>query len=271
MKGFRELPGVTMRRIDRVMYGMAAVDDFPELEQIFLEESERLLPGDCICWNNWKPDWSGVLSVRCNDIGYADWFEDHQETFHEVIGHHPFIAEGLLADLHDHTLRMSDVIQIGAFKENPLYREVYRHVDSLYHMSYVPAKLRDRSICLTWNRKAMDFSERDRQLLDYLGMRLDVICRHLEEKQRLEMSWKQLCGIVNAKWSAGSAEALRAKDGLLLAELLRGKTRKVIARDSGIRVDTLDKRLGAIREQLGLENHNQLMCALAALKPPEIP
>jgi hypothetical protein len=41
-----------------------------------------------------------------------------------------------------------------------------------------------------------------------------------------------------------------------------------VATEMGIRQDSLDKRLGAIREKLGLENHHQLLSASAALRNP---
>ncbi|MFT3990467.1 MAG: hypothetical protein QM680_03560 [Luteolibacter sp.] len=266
MKRFREVSGSTARRIDRIMMGMSSLDDFGDLERLFLAESEKLLPADCICWNNWSLDWRGLVSQRCNEVGYTKWLDQHQEVFHEVVGYHPMIVGGHLPKSYKQVLRMSDVIRLSEFRKNPLFREIYRHMDSEYQLSHAPVKLEDRRVVLTWNRRAMDFSERDRQMLHYLGRRLNAISLHLEERQRLEGSWKRLCQFVDAKWSAGSVKTLKLKDGLLLAELLGGKSRAEIAKESGIRVDSLDKRLGVIRECLGLENHRQLLRALAELK-----
>lgn len=51
----------------------------------------------------------------------------------------------------------------------------------------------------------------------------------------------------------------------LLKKLLKSGTRSGIARELGIRRDSVDKRFGSIRERLGLENHHQLLSALADL------
>ena len=56
-------------------------------------------------------------------------------------------------------------------------------------------------------------------------------------------------------WS-GSVASLGTKDTLLLSDLLKSRTRSEIARRMGIRRDSVDKRQGAIRERLGLENHH---------------
>ena len=53
-----------------------------------------------------------------------------------------------------------------------------------------------------------------------------------------------------------SVASLDNKDTVLLSELLKSGTRSGIARKMGISRDSVDKRLGAIRERLGLENHH---------------
>ena len=55
---------------------------------------------------------------------------------------------------------------------------------------------------------------------------------------------------------SGLVASLDTKDTLLLLELLKFRTRSGIARRMGIRRDSVDKRLGAIRERPGLENHH---------------
>jgi DNA-binding CsgD family transcriptional regulator len=125
--------------------------------------------------------------------------------------------------------------------------------------------LQDRRIVLTWNRRALDFTERDREVFHLLGLRLGVISRRIEQRERLEKSWQSLCGFVDSRISAGPASSLGARDVQFLEKLLKSGTRSGIARELGIRRDSVDKRLGSIRERLGLENHHQLLSALAEL------
>jgi hypothetical protein len=149
-----------------------------------------------------------------------------------------------------------------------LFREVYRHLDSSHQLAYTPSVLQDRRILLTWNRRALDFSERDREILHFMGLRLGVISRRIEQREQLEKNWRSLCGFVDARLAAGPANSLGAQDLRLLTKLLESGTRSGIARDLGVRRDSVDKRLGSIRERLGLENHHQLLSALAELKNP---
>lgn len=267
MQRFGDLSEATVRKIDRTMMGMAGLETLDELEVRFLEDSAAILPADCMCWNNWAPDLSRLLNFTMNE-SYMRPFEKLLEIFNEVVAHHPVIAAGQLVATSVGVKRLSDFESYGRFRENPLFREVYRHLDSNHQLAYTPSVLQDRRIVLTWNRRALDFTERDREIFQLMGLRLGVISRRIEQRERLERNWQALCGFVDRRLTAGPASSLGAQDVRLLEKLLKSGTRSGIARELGIRWDSVDKRLGSIRERLGLENHHQLLCALAELKYP---
>ncbi|MEO5716902.1 MAG: hypothetical protein ABIT37_25705 [Luteolibacter sp.] len=265
MENFRDITEAKARKIDRTMMGLAHLETLDELEERFMEEAGRLLPADCLCWNNWERDLSGLQSYRSN-AEYGRIFGELVEVFGEVVMYHPVIAANQLAASTETVQRISDFQTSVAFRENPLFREVYRHLDSLYQISYTASMLKDRRIVLTWNRRALDFSEQDQQIFKFMGLRLGAISRRIEERQQLEKNWRVLCGFVDARMDAGTVLSLGTQDVTLLTELLRSRKRSRIASELGIRRDSVDKRLGSIRERLGLENHHQLLSALAELK-----
>lgn len=267
MQRFRDLSEASVRKIDRTMMGMADLETLEELEIRFMQEAGKILPGDCLCWNNWAPDLSHLMNFRIND-SYTETFENLLEVFNEVVAHHPVIAAGELEATCEDVKRLSDFEGFSSFRENPLFREVYRHLDSNHQLAYTPSVLQDRRILLTWNRRGLDFCERDREILHFMGLRLGVISRRIEQREQLEKSWRGLCGFVDARLTAKPANSLGAQDVELLTKLLKPETRTVIAGNLGIRRDSVDKRLGSIRERLGLENHHQLLSALAELKNP---
>ena len=265
MHRFQDLSQATVRKIDRTMMGMARLETLEELEIRFMREAEKILPGDCLCWNNWAPDMSRLMDFRLDD-SYMDTFSQLLGVFNEVVAHHPMIAAGQLAATSEEVMRLSDFESFSRFRENPLFREVYRHLDSSHQLAYTPSVLQDRRIILTWNRRALDFSEREREILHFMGLRLGVISRRIEQREQLEKNWRGLCGFVDARLTAGPASSLGAQDLHLLTKLLESGTRNGIARELGVRRDSVDKQLGSIRERLGLENHHQLLSALAELK-----
>jgi len=265
MRPFRDISGRTARKIDRTLMALAGVETVDVLEKRFMEVAGRLLPADCICWNNWSRDMSHLITFRIND-NYSERFSGLLDTFAETVGSHPVIAANLLGETLRQVMRISDFESVARFRENPLFREVYRHLDSHYQICYTAGVLADRRLVLTWNRRALDFTNQDSQVFEYLGRRLGMISRRIEERQQLDAAWKRLCGFVDARMDVGSVKSLGEKDGRLLSELLKSRPREAIAAGMGIRRDSLDKRLGAIRERLGLENHHQLMRALADLR-----
>lgn len=267
MPRFREVSDTTARRIDRAMMDMAGLDTLEELEVRFLAEAAKIVPGDCLCWNNWATDWSQLINARL-DRDYSEWFASQAELFNQVVEHHPVIKANYFQRSDERVMRMSDFQGYGQFKENPLFREIYRYLDSHFQIAYAACTLEDRKIILTWNRRALDFTERDRQIFHFMGLRLGVIARRIEERQHLERSWRALCGHIDFRMNAGSVVSLGAKDVDLLARIMGNGSRNSIAWDLGIRRDSVDKRLGSIRERLGLENHHQLLSALAGLRNP---
>ena len=267
MRIFRDITSARARSIDRTMMSMARLDSVEELEHRFMEAAGRILPADCFCWNNWSRDMSHLQTFCIND-NYSECFANLLDVFANVVGSHPVIAAGKLGDTVHEVMRMSDFETASRFRENPLFREVYRHLDSHYQIAFTASVLHDRRLVLTWNRRALDFTDQDSQVFQYMGMRLGMISRRVEERQLLDTAWEGLCAFIDPRIDSGSVESLGEQDGRLLAELLKSRSRGSIAMDMGIRRDSLDKRLGAIRERLGLENHHQLLSALAALKNP---
>jgi DNA-binding CsgD family transcriptional regulator len=262
---FRDISDSTARRIDRTMLGMAGLDTLEELEIRFIREAEKILPGDCLCWNNWAPDLSRLKSFSLN-ANYQEPFQNLLGVFDEVVAYHPVIAAGQLVATSEGVKRLSDFESDSRFRENPLYREVYRHLDSNHQLAYTPCVLQNQRIVLTWNRRALDFTERDREVLHFMGLRLGAISRRIEQRQLLNQNWRALCDFVDARIPTESVSSLTTQEVVLLASLLKSGTRRGSAQDLGIRGDTVDKRLGAIRERLGLENHHQLTSALAELR-----
>lgn len=271
MRVFRDISAAKARDIDRAMRSMARLANLDELETRFIDVAGSLLPGDCLCWNNWSRDMGQLLSFRMSE-SYTGCFTGLLDVFAETVGNHPVLVANQLEDTSQRVLRLSDFQPVSRFRDaNPLFREVYRHLDSHYQICHTAAVLSDRRLLLTWNRRALDFSDQDMQVFHYMGQWLGVIGRRMEERQRLDDSWKALSGFVNTMLEPVSVGALGEKDAGILAELLKPLPRHRIAADLGIRRDSLDKRLGAIRERLGLENHHQLLSALAELRNPASP
>lgn len=107
MQRFSELSETSARRIDRAIMGMARLESLEALEVRFLQEAGKLLPADCLCWNNWAPDLSHLISFRNND-SHMEPFEKLLPVFSETVQYHPVIVANQFAATTEQVTRLSD-------------------------------------------------------------------------------------------------------------------------------------------------------------------
>lgn len=257
------------RFIHRLTGRLMEAEDLPTLGRELIREVRRLLPADFMVWNVWTLEMERMIGVESNCDQYCSTLEEYGDALGEMIGHHPVIAAGHLEQAMIRPQRMSDYQSISAFLENPLYQEVYRHVDSRHQIAYDAIRLEDSRIILSWNQRSRDFSDREIQLLHLLGKLVAALASRLEERRHLRRAsadLRQALGLP-AMMAGEASPLLGEKDGGILSALVRGESRADIAGRLGWRRDTLDRHLAVLRERLGYENTSQLLQELAALKP----
>ncbi|TAE78438.1 MAG: hypothetical protein EAZ65_05680 [Verrucomicrobia bacterium] len=262
---YKHLSESKAAKIARMIADLSFCADLSELESLFVQQALTVLPGECLAWNNWAPSWESLISGRLNG-GYHEEFHRHLDAFSETVSHHPVVRANQFAASSTAVLKLTHYQSSARFRENPLYREVYRHIDSRFQIAFAPSCLSDRRILLTLNRKQADFEEEDEESLDFGGRCLDRIARAIDEKQTLERAWLRLCSIVGEQTGIGPIQSLGESELRLLTDLLQKKNISQISVARKIRRDTVDKRMASIRERLGLENNRQLLSALAELQ-----
>lgn len=268
---FPDITSADLRAIHRLTGHLVEAPDLDMLGRELIHGSEKVLPADFMVWNLWTPAMDEILSFEANHAQYRDAMAQRADALTATIHHHPVIAAGQLESARLKPLRMSDFQSDAAFKSNPLFQEVYRHLESHYQIAYNAILLADSQIILSWNLQNRDFTGREVQLLHLLGLQVAVLSRRIEERRHLRAAWDALNqGLAAVMGSvATSGPSLRANDGRILSGLIHGEARADIAISLKWRRDTLDRHLGGLRERLGFENSGQLMQALAALKPSQ--
>lgn len=271
----QRLPDLTVsdiRAVNRLTSHLIEAPDLATLGRELIRGAEKILPADFMVWNIWTQAMDAILGFEANHQHYGGELEQHSAALNATIQHHPVIAAGHLEDGWLEPQRLSDYQSDAAFRDNPLFQEVFRHVDSHYQIAYNAARLADSRIVLSWNLRHRDFTDREVQLLHLIGMRVGALSRHIEERRQMSAMWGELTaglgsvsGVTDS--SATSGPTLGANEGRILAGLIRGETRADIASALRLRRDTLDRHLGTLRERLGHENTAQLLQALATLRP----
>jgi hypothetical protein len=166
---------------------------------------------------------------------------------------------------------MSDYQSRLKLRENPLYREVYRHLEVADQTLMMVGDYPDRMVFLMINTPGRATTDRERDGVHLLGLAAGRIGHRLVERERLD----RICSRLAARFSLGPQVSVGAKttprlspaEGRLLAGLVRDRPREEIAARLGWRRDTLDRRLAALRERLGFDNTAQLVRALVAARP----
>lgn len=266
---FPDIRVADLRAINRLVGHLLEVDDLSTLGAELIRGTRSILPADFMLWNVWTLEMDRVLGLESNSEHYCEELNRRSEELGSTIQHHPVIATGHLEMAKLRPQRMSDYQSDATFHENPLYQEVYRHVDSRHQIAYDVIRLEDSRIILSWNRQNRDFTNREMQLLHVIGLQVAALGNRLEEKRHLNNAWSEFAGVLGIPEQAegiGSSGIIGSRDGFILSELVRGKSRAEIASILGWRRDTLDRYLAALRERLGYENIPQLLHALAALK-----
>lgn len=266
MKRWGELRDRDLRAVERWVRGLAEEPSSGAIYGRVVNEGRRLLPADCACLNTWTPAMDRPLHARANDEMDA-CLAALQTPLNATVATHPILAHDGAKGWRDHALRMSDYATTARFRQTPLFHEVYRHLDSHHQVTFAFADLSDRSLSLTWNLRGRDYTPREMQLLELMGRRLGALCLATDRRQLLERQLARLGRLVGDRRPPLELRGLRTREIRLLAALLRAGGVAGLAARRGIRRDTLDKQLGSVREQLGLESTVQLIGALAELRP----
>ena len=273
-----QFPDITAKDIRAVKRLTAHLVEAPNLDTLgreLLQGAQTVLPADFMVWNIWTLQMDSLLGFEANHHQLRDEVEQRAEALSATIQFHPVIAAGKLDRTQLRPQRMSDFESDASFRSNPLFQEVYRHLESNYQIGYNAIRLEDSQILLSWNLKNRDFHDREVQLLHLIGLQVSVLSRRIEERRHLlkacnalVLGLGQISGVNHSITAAASS--LRANDGLILSALIRGETRTDIATSLDWRRDTLDRHLGSLRERLGFENTSQLMQSLAALRAAQM-
>lgn len=265
MRKYRHITESASRRIIGFVESLSKAPDLSGMADRFLGGAERVIGGDCFVWNDWSLDWRTSYSARLTDA-YQKEFLSRLDVFESVVGEHPVVKAGKFDQSALNVMQMSDFEGSAAFENNPLYRDVYRHLDSRYQIAFAPCLLPDRRILLTINRRLRDFTLEEKENLEFLGGCLDLVSKQIYRRAKLEGVCHVIEGFIKEIIPNLDPEDITQSEWLLLGDIMDGRRLSDLPAYLGLRRDTLDKKLASIRSKFGVENHTQLLSVLAELR-----
>jgi DNA-binding CsgD family transcriptional regulator len=168
----------------------------------------------------------GAISARERE-GFDHFFDEHP-----LVRYH---ADRAGADAH----RITDSMPQSTFRESALYNEYYKRIGIDYVIA-VPLFV-DRGLLVSFvlNRNRLDFSDRERALLDLVKVPLGALYRNL---------------LVRGRGARGFATLpVTPREREVLSWLAAGKTDKDIGQILAMSPRTVQKHLQHIYEKLGVE------------------
>jgi len=116
---------------------LSTIDTKDELIERALRHFAKIVPADFLCWNEFDPVSFAPKYFQTSD-DYADIIKITVPRLSHTIDFHPVISR-LGWESMDNKLfpyRLSDFETLAKFRHNPIFREVYRHLDSNYQLAY---------------------------------------------------------------------------------------------------------------------------------------
>ncbi len=136
-----------LKAIHRLTGQLMEAGDLATLGRGLIDGAAAVLPADFMLWNLWTPQMDAILGFEANHGHYREELGNTAPRLNATIHHHPVVAAGKMELSYLKPQRMSNYQTSGAFKSNPLFQEVYRHVESNYQIAYVAAQLPMRRSC----------------------------------------------------------------------------------------------------------------------------
>lgn len=266
MKVFRDIDGKGERKIRSFLGEAVHLGSFEALESYFLEAICSIIPNENPCWNNWNAEETELRSFVSLDC-YQRVFAELHENLLATLPYHPMVQgrgfQESFGDISETPRRISDYTSLSDWAScNPLFHEVYRHVDASHQMAFQFVKLSDRSINITLNRASRDFEDSEVQKCTALGNGLAIVTKGLERHLMLERRIEILTSRLGEISGNDRIEFLTPKETLALGAVFETASITDAAAREGVSRHTFSERLGCVREKLGLQSAAQLRAVL---------
>lgn len=248
MTAFRELRSANIRKVNGFTRRMVRCQNLAELERTVVNGAVKCVPMDYLAWNIFNRGRTELIYVGANDQLKGRAVELVDEVNNYLIDWHPILLNVGWDGVDKQLATISDFQTISAFRQAPLYRHAYRHLEADYQAAESVGTYGNFNLIVTFNRRLSDFTRRERQMLHLMNRRLDHVASELHRREILQARLDKLT-------------QLSGSDRLGLAKLTNGEIR---ALGSLVRGGSIPRDTGAsLREKLAVESSKQLVSLVA--------
>ncbi|MCF3651571.1 hypothetical protein [Synoicihabitans lomoniglobus] len=164
-----DLTGGDQRQVNGMVRRLHRAETRSELAAAFITEIDCCLPGDMAGWGEMSPDYEQFTGMEISPA-YLATTARLVEPISQLLPHHPALEAVGWSGSRVQPRRISDFQSLPRFRDNPLHREAYRHLDANHQVAFSPGVGGDSAVVISLNRKHTDYSARDCQKLHLLGL-----------------------------------------------------------------------------------------------------
>jgi DNA-binding CsgD family transcriptional regulator len=249
----------------RQLYGVERLEDFPRRAMAGLG---RLIESDILTYNEIYP-----RRIRADFLDEpAGTIDDWQRaTFERYAHQHPLITH-YAKTRERHPRKISDFLTLTQFKNLALHSEFFRPLRLNYQMAVTIPSTPELVIGIALNRSRVDFSERDRSMLEAIRPHLAQAYRNAAERTRLAERVATVKRIELRSVRQGTPEerALTRREREVLNLVAEGKTNRQIGARLAISGRTVQKHLEHIYQKLRVRTRTAAAMKLASPAQPAV-
>ena len=165
-----------VEKLSRLLLELHSQRDFCQLPQLLIRIVKDLVPTDISTYNEIDHN-SGQLRAAHDFPGDA---EKHFPAFMAHAAGHPLLRH--IAETGDTSAwRTSDFVSQRGFERTPIYNEFFRHFGIRYQAAVFLPRSTGFEVGLALQRCNADFTEEERQLLDFFGPHFSLAWRNARD------------------------------------------------------------------------------------------
>lgn len=256
----RELTSKDQRLVRSVAEDMKSCESWSEIGNCFIQRFDELVPSDFPCLNFETPDLSEIVDfyVPPQVLQRAIPVAEATPVFHH---HHPVISTLGANKIQNVVGVISDFCGAKGFFDNPLYSEVYKHIDTRDQMVHNLGGYSGMSVWITINRSTVSFSQKEKEMMVALCKPMQSIFRELEKKLALRKGINYFSQLIQLDLHLLSPAEIK-----VLMALMEGKSIENVRQETGKARSTLDRQIASTREKLGMESTRTLLSHMVEIK-----
>lgn len=240
------------RGILRAIAMVHAETDVARLPYAMMSAVEMLVPCIHIAYNELNPAEQKAVSFF-NTLQPDGIVHRYLPVFERHMVDHPVLAYYMSErnKVSPPVRKIGDFLTQSTYRETPLYRECYRHLDT-EHQIILPLSIEGITIGIAINRDRHEFSERDRATLELLRP-------HFVLAWQRNNARKRMAALFDVEQEDFACESLRRlgmtpQQARVLFWTIQGKTSPEIAMLLASKPRTIHKHVEHIFRKLGVNN-----------------